>query len=149
MLTSGHGKQPGDKVSAVVAGTEDQSNRTTSTKRDSFSSDEGGKEYLPPTVSSTREKHAGSSIKPKRRYILFVGHLPYEATAEDIADHFEKKGVQVKNLRLLTKKETGKSRGIAFVEFDSAKMMQVCSFVPTPPHNTTLGERVEMRLARG
>lgn len=79
-----------------------------------------------------REKHAGSSIKPKRRYILFVGHLPYEATAEDIVDHFEKKGVQVKNLRLLTKKETGKSRGIAFIEFDSAKMMQVCSFVPTP-----------------
>ena len=145
MLTSGHGKQPGDKVSAVVAGTKDQSNQATSAKRDSFAGDEEEKEYSSSTVTSTREKHTGGSIQPKRRYILFVGHLPYEATAEDIVDHFEKRGVQVKNLRLLTKKETGKSRGIAFVEFDSPKMMQVGSFVLPPLPNTTLGEGVEMR----
>jgi len=146
MLTSGHGKQPGDKMSAVATTPKDQSNQATSTKSDSFSGDEGGKEY---SSDSAREKHAGGSIKPKRRYILFVGHLSYEATAEDIVDHFEKRGVQVKNLRLLTKKETGESRGIAFVEFDSAKMMQVGSFVPLPVLNAMLGEGVGIRLARG
>lgn len=55
----------------------------------------------------------------------------------------------MKNLRLLTKKETGESRGIAFVEFDSAKMMQVGSFVPLPVPNAMLGEGVGIRLARG
>ena len=135
-MTSDHGKQPGDKMSAVATTPKDQSNQATSTKRDSFSDDEGGKEY---SSDSTREKHTGGSIKPKKRYILFVGHLSYEATAEDVVDHFEKRGVRVNNLRLLTKKETGKSRGIAFVEFDSAKMMQVGSFVPLPVLNATGG----------
>lgn len=123
-------------MSAVATTPKDQSNQATSTKRDSLSDDEGGKEY---SSDSTREKHTGGSIKPKRRYILFVGHLSYEATAEDVVDHFEKRGVRVNNLRLLTKKETGKSRGIAFVEFDSAKMMQVGSFVPLPVLNATGG----------
>lgn len=125
-------------MSAVATTPKDQSNQATSTKRDSFSDDEGGKEY---SSDSTREKHTGGSIKSKRRYILFVGHLSYEATAEDVVDHFEKRGVRVNNLRLLTKKETGKSRGIAFVEFDSAKMMQVGvgSFVPLPVLNAMGG----------
>ena len=128
-------------MSAVATTPKDQSNQATSMKKDSFSDDEGEKEYSSSTTDSTREKHTGGSIKPKRRYILFVGHLSYEATAEDVVDHFEKRGVRVNNLRLLTKKETGKSRGIAFVEFDSAKMMQVGvgSFVPLPVLNAMGG----------
>ena len=60
----------------------------------------------------------------KKRYILFLGNLPHSATRDDIMEHFSKRGVPIAELRLLTDKETGKSKGYAFAEFSNAKSMQ-------------------------
>lgn len=58
--------------------------------------------------------------KTKSRYILFVGNLPYVATSETLTEHFSKAG-DVDAVRLLTKKDSGLSRGCAFVEFSNSK----------------------------
>lgn len=59
-------------------------------------------------------------IKPRknRLYILFVGNFPYFATKEDIQTHFAECG-GIKDVRIATDKETKKSKGYAFVEFDN------------------------------
>ncbi len=63
----------------------------------------------------------------KKRYVLFVGNVPYAATKEDVVGHFEQRGAPVMDVRLATSKETGKSRGFCFVEFGSPKALQVCA----------------------
>ncbi|XP_072173754.1 uncharacterized protein [Diadema setosum] len=56
----------------------------------------------------------------KKFYVLFVGQIPYTATTEDITKHFSKAG-DLKSVRLATHKDTGKSRGFAYVEFKNNK----------------------------
>lgn len=60
----------------------------------------------------------------KKRYILFLGNLPHSASHDDIIEHFSKRGVPVMDLRLLTDRESGKSKGCAFAEFSNNKQMQ-------------------------
>ena len=60
----------------------------------------------------------------KKRYILFLGNLPRDASQDDVIDHFSKRGVPITDLRLLTDKESGESKGCAFAEFSSNKAMQ-------------------------
>lgn len=61
---------------------------------------------------------ASSALK----HILFVGQLGYDVTVTMISKHFAAcaPGQKIK-VRLLTHKETGKSRGIAFVEMPDAE----------------------------
>lgn len=47
---------------------------------------------------------------------LFVGNLPYEATEEEIRDHFSGAG-NVLNVFMPLDRETGRKRGFAFVEY--------------------------------
>ena len=60
----------------------------------------------------------------QKRYILFLGNLPHEASHDDILGHFSKRGVPITDLRLLTDRESGKPKGCAFAEFSSCKAMQ-------------------------
>lgn len=46
---------------------------------------------------------------------LFVGGLPYETTEEELRSTFEAHG-SVESARIMTDRETGRSRGFAFVE---------------------------------
>ncbi|KAI8979620.1 hypothetical protein BDF20DRAFT_870691 [Mycotypha africana] len=65
---------------------------------------------------NTQSKEGGN----QHRFIVFVGNLPYTTTKEELAAHFESAG-NVKSVRLLTDKKTGKPKGFAFMEFESAK----------------------------
>ena len=49
---------------------------------------------------------------------LFVGNLPYDVTDDDLSDAFSDSGV-VKSARVITDRETGRSRGFGFVEFST------------------------------
>lgn len=62
--------------------------------------------------------------RKKRRYLLFIGNLRQTATQEEIVSHFERRGVCIAELRLLSHKDTGKSKGCGFMEFGSEKAMQ-------------------------
>jgi len=46
---------------------------------------------------------------------LFVGNLPYDASEEALRDLFAPFG-EVQQVRIMTDRDTGKSRGFAFVE---------------------------------
>jgi len=67
----------------------------------------------------------GTHSLPKApRFICFVGNLPYTATETSIAQHFTK--LRPIAIRHRTIKETGRSRGFAFVEFDGYDRMKTC-----------------------
>lgn len=83
--------------------------------------------------SQTRESHMPRDAKQtgrKTRYIAFIGNLPFTATRDDIIENFQKKGVKPTEVRLLTKKGSGDSRGCCFVEFSNAKTLQASCWLP-------------------
>ncbi len=49
---------------------------------------------------------------------LFVGNLPYDITDDDLNDAFSDSGV-VRSARVISDRETGRSRGFGFVEFST------------------------------
>lgn len=50
---------------------------------------------------------------------LYVGNLPFSATESELRDLFEKHG-EVTSVNVITDRETGRSRGFAFVEMDTS-----------------------------
>jgi len=50
---------------------------------------------------------------------LYVGNLPWQATEAELTSSFEAHG-QVISTRMVTERETGKSRGFGFVEVEDA-----------------------------
>jgi cold-inducible RNA-binding protein len=46
---------------------------------------------------------------------LYVGNLPFETTESDLKDLFSKAG-SVETVRLITDRDTGRSKGFGFVE---------------------------------
>ena len=54
---------------------------------------------------------------------LFVGNLPYDATEEEIREHFSAVA-PVSYVFMPLDRETGKKRGFAFVEFDGPEQAQ-------------------------
>ena len=63
----------------------------------------------------------------RRRYIAFVGNLPFSATAGEVMEHFARRGVRVVETRMLTRRNSGESRGCCFAEFPDTKSLQVKS----------------------
>ena len=50
---------------------------------------------------------------------LYVGNLPWQATEAELTSSFEAHG-QVISARMVTERETGRSRGFGFVEVEDA-----------------------------
>jgi RNA recognition motif-containing protein len=55
---------------------------------------------------------------------LYIGNLSYETTGADIKAAIEGKGITVKEVRVISDKFTGKSKGFGFAEFDTAEEAQ-------------------------
>ena len=51
---------------------------------------------------------------------LFVGNLPFSVSEDQLKEIFEKYG-EIKSLKLITDRETGRSRGFGFVTFKEDK----------------------------
>jgi RNA recognition motif-containing protein len=49
---------------------------------------------------------------------LYVGNLPFSVTDQSLADHFAQSGT-VESAKVIIDRETGRSRGFAFVEMGS------------------------------
>ena len=58
------------------------------------------------------------------RFILFIGNLPYAATNDSITNHFS--ALQPFTVRHSTDKNTGRSKGFAFLEFENYDKMKTC-----------------------
>ncbi len=50
---------------------------------------------------------------------IYVGNLPFSSTEEDLKDLFGRHGT-VETVNVITDRETGRARGFAFVEMESA-----------------------------
>ena len=50
---------------------------------------------------------------------MFVGNLPFSTTEDEIRQLFEKHGA-VTSVKIITNRETGRSRGFAFVEMEAS-----------------------------
>jgi RNA recognition motif-containing protein len=50
---------------------------------------------------------------------LYIGNLPFSATEDEIREHFAKIG-EVHSVKIITDRETNKSRGFCFVEMENA-----------------------------
>ncbi|XP_070535973.1 uncharacterized protein [Ptychodera flava] len=62
-------------------------------------------------------------IKKLKFLVLFVGNLSYETTKEELEEHFTKTGGVI-DVRIITKKESGESRGFAYVEFKDQQSLK-------------------------
>ncbi|KAJ1830350.1 hypothetical protein LPJ63_004986 [Coemansia sp. RSA 2711] len=87
-----------------------------------------------------RTNDAGSAI----RFIAFVGNLPYKTTGDELRVFL--KAANPTSVRLMTDKQTGNSRGFAFVEFaSSADMRRALKF-----HHQQLGtKKINVELTAG
>jgi RNA recognition motif-containing protein len=76
---------------------------------------------------------------------LYVGNLPFSTTEEDLRSMFAQAGTVV-SVSLIKDRDTGRSRGFAFVEFNSQAEAEkaVSLFNNTPLENRTL----KVNLAR-
>jgi len=50
---------------------------------------------------------------------LYIGNLPFNASEDELRETFEKCG-EVISVRIITDRDTGRSRGFGFVEMDGA-----------------------------
>ncbi len=50
---------------------------------------------------------------------IFVGNIPFQATEAELSDLFGADGREVERVSIVTDRETGRSRGFAFVEMGS------------------------------
>jgi RNA recognition motif-containing protein len=64
-----------------------------------------------------RDVHTGVDMR------LYVGGLPYHTTEQDLLDLFEQVG-QVIEARVITDRETGRSKGFGFVEMSNDQEAQ-------------------------
>ncbi|KAJ2383881.1 hypothetical protein GGI23_007049 [Coemansia sp. RSA 2559] len=96
------------------------------------------------TPEKTKFEKQTSAAGHAVRFIAFVGNIPFSATAEEVKVFM--KSANPTSVRLMTNKETGKSRGFAFVEFaTSADLKHSLKF-----HHLRLGsKKVNVELTAG
>jgi RNA recognition motif-containing protein len=55
---------------------------------------------------------------------LFVGNIPYQTSEQELRDLFGRSGAKVASVRVITDQQTGRSKGYAFVEMNTAEEAQ-------------------------
>ena len=55
---------------------------------------------------------------------IYVGNLEYSTTEEELKEAFSQKGVEVKEVRIVKDKFTGRSKGFGFAQVDSQEEME-------------------------
>ncbi len=55
---------------------------------------------------------------------LYVGNLPFDATEKQIRSLVEGEGRTVTSIKIVTDRDTGRSRGFAFVDLENADQVQ-------------------------
>lgn len=54
---------------------------------------------------------------------LYVGNLPYSVTEDELRDYFAQAGT-IKSVALIRDRDTGRSKGFAFVEYETSEEAQ-------------------------
>lgn len=117
-----------------------EKDQTTPTKSKKKKTKQKEEEKPPKKKFEKQVNSAGNAV----RFIAFVGNLPFKATAEEVQEFF--KAANPSSVRLMTDKQTGKSRGFAFVDFaTSADLKHALKF-----HHMPLGtKKINVELTAG
>ncbi|KAK4317444.1 hypothetical protein Pmani_011450 [Petrolisthes manimaculis] len=84
-----------------------------------------GDNAAPETAEEENVKPKEGKVKQmKRKYILFLGNLPYDIEEAEVEEHFKVLRGSIKRLTLLTDKTTGRGRGCGFLELSTAQAYQ-------------------------
>ncbi|XP_046846955.1 uncharacterized RNA-binding protein C365.04c-like [Xenia sp. Carnegie-2017] len=83
--------------------------------------------------------------KSTSRFILFIGNLSFDCSEENIRNHFNMADDLV-DVRILTNKTTGKSKGCAFLEFKNKKSQMKALQLH---HSSVCGRRVNVEVTCG
>ena len=75
---------------------------------------------------------------------IYVGNLPYSVTEQDLADMFSKFGA-TKQVNLIIDKETRRSKGFAFVTFETAEAANAALALD---NNEVDGRKLRVNLAK-
>ena len=102
------------------------------------------KAEVPSRRPSTRGAHPKHHAKPRGGESLYVGNLPWDATADDIRQLFNGHG-QVKQATVIMNKKTGRSKGFAFVDMPEAEHESVIAALNGSPWE---GRDLQVRPAR-
>lgn len=78
----------------------------------------------PSKESSSQSASKNTQAAQQHRFILFIGNLPFSTSNDAIIHHF--RALQPFTVRHMTDKKTKKSRGTAFIEFESYDKMKTC-----------------------
>lgn len=82
----------------------------------------------------------------KKRYVLFVGNLPFSITEDELKKHFLTKASQIVDIRIPKKDNTNLSRGFAYVELgnntDYEKALSL-------NHSFVKGRRINVQYSGG
>lgn len=79
-----------------------------------------GKKAAAPALVALASNNRETPTHGSNEFTIFIGNLAYEVTEDMIAKEFEACG-KVANVRLVMDKMTGRSKGIAYVDFTSKK----------------------------
>ena len=55
---------------------------------------------------------------------IYIGNLEYGATESDLRTLIEEKGIAVKEVKIISDKYTGRSKGFGFAEFETEELAQ-------------------------
>jgi RNA recognition motif-containing protein len=78
----------------------------------------GHPERIPPIIVPLSDSTRGEQETQVSKKI-YVGNLPFSSTEEDLQDLFGRHGT-VESVSVITDRETGRPRGFAFVEMETA-----------------------------
>lgn len=65
-----------------------------------------------------------STLQQPNENRVYLGNLPYEAREEDLRSFFADRGFPAEEVRVITDRETGRSRGFGFAAFASPDVTQ-------------------------
>ena len=60
---------------------------------------------------------------------IYVGNISYNTSEDDLKEHFGRYG-EVVDVRIITDRDSGRSKGFGFVEFDSSENADTWGFEP-------------------
>eukprot|EP00743_Colponemidia_sp_Colp-15_P003452 GILK01003727.1.p1 GENE.GILK01003727.1~~GILK01003727.1.p1 ORF type:complete len:253 (-),score=50.14 GILK01003727.1:242-958(-) len=129
----------------IVDGT--HNNKKSRKERSTPASD--GAEVVPKSKDPSGKVAGLSASKPSKgatkRFIVFVGNLPYSATDKTVHTHFTSVG-RVKSVRLQTTRPDNKPKGCGFVEFFDAPTMRKALLLH---HQEFEGRKINVELTAG
>lgn len=112
------------KSKAKEAGQESAGGQTKKRKLELEPNGNSGKTDNNGSNEAKKKKNKNTENSENNRFIVFMGNLPYRTSPDEVKEFLAENEIEVKGVRLPTERNTNKPKGFAFVEFNSAEMLQ-------------------------